>query len=159
GVALEVQVKALAKAVAATAKGGNRSGKQREQVFLEDLLFTHRGLSGPAILQISSYWNPGEVIRIDLAPQQDLEQALLQAKQGGRQQLATVLAGLWPKRLAEQWLAHEDFSAADLATRRLADVPDRLLRLLAERIHGWTLVPNGTAGYKKAEVMRGGIDT
>lgn len=159
GVALEVQVKAATPAAVGATKGGKRGGKPREQAFLEDLLFTHRGLSGPAILQISSYWNPGEAIHIDLAPQQDLEQALLQAKQGGRQQLATVLAGLWPKRLAEQWLAQEDFSAADLASRRLADVPDRLLRLLAERIHGWTLVPNGTAGYKKAEVMRGGIDT
>ncbi|MCC2594777.1 NAD(P)/FAD-dependent oxidoreductase [Pusillimonas sp. MFBS29] len=159
GVALEVQVKVSVPAGAGSAKGGKRGGKPREQAFLEDLLFTHRGLSGPAILQISSYWNPGEAIRLDLAPQQDLAQALLQAKQGGRQQLGTVLAGLWPKRLAEQWLAHEDFSASDLGSHRLADVPDRVLRLLAERIHDWSLVPSGTAGYKKAEVMRGGVDT
>ena len=140
-------------------RSGKPGGKSREQVFAEDLLFTHRGLSGPAILQISSYWNPGEAIQIDLAPDQNLEEALIAAKQGGRQQLGTALAGLWPKRLAEQWLAHADVSAPGLASKRLADVPDKLLRQLATQIHGWSLVPNGTAGYKKAEVMRGGVDT
>src|SRR5690606_5757749 len=83
-----------------------RSGTGKAKAaFLEDLLFTHRGLSGPAILQISSYWNPGEPIQIDLAPDQDLENALLQAKPGNRQKLETALATIWPKRLAEQWLA------------------------------------------------------
>src|SRR3546814_2226988 len=71
-------------------------------VFLEDLLFTHRGLSGPAVLQISSYWNPGDAIVIDLAPGQNLEKGLLDAKAGSRQQLGSVLAGLWPKRLADR---------------------------------------------------------
>jgi len=127
--------------------------------FLEDLLFTHRGLSGPAILQISTFWNPGEPIHIDLAPEQDLEQGLLAAKSGGRQQLSTVLAGLWPKRLADQWLAQAGSGDADFGARRLADVPDKSLRELAARIHRWSLVPSGTAGYKKAEVMRGGVDT
>lgn len=131
--------------------------------FLEDLLFTHRGLSGPAILQISSYWNPGQPISLDLAPGRDLGQALIQAKPGSRQQLATVLAGLWPKRLAEQWLAQQAHgNTADqpgLGTARLADIPDKALRALATRIHAWSLVPTGTAGYKKAEVMRGGVDT
>src|SRR5690606_11052848 len=144
---------------AAAAQGGKRGAGQNRQEFLEDLLFTHRGLSGPAILQISSYWNPGDAIHIDLAPHQSLATDLLTAKQGGRQQLGTVLAGLWPKRLAEQWLAHEDVAGADIGAQRLADVPDRVLRQLAERIHGWSLVPTGTAGYKKAEVMRGGVDT
>src|SRR5690606_26750611 len=89
----------------------------------------------------------------------DLEQALLTAKQGGRQQLGTVLAGLWPKRLAEQWLAQSNSAEPGLGAQRLADVPDRLLRQLAARIPGWTLTPSGTAGYKKAEGMRGGVDT
>ena len=75
-------------------------GKARGE-FLEDLLFTHRGLSGPAILQISSYWKPGEPIVVDLAPGRDLAAELLDAKSGNRQQLHTVLAGLWPKRLAD----------------------------------------------------------
>ncbi|MFQ1064812.1 NAD(P)/FAD-dependent oxidoreductase [Bordetella trematum] len=131
-------------------------GKTRGQ-FLEDLLFTHRGLSGPAILQISSYWKPGEAIAIDLAPGRDLAAELLAAKSGSRQQLQTVLAGLWPRRLADAWLAQGE--GAGLAQARLADVPDRKLRELAARIHAWPLTPTGTAGYKKAEVMRGGVDT
>ncbi|HLR78143.1 MAG TPA: NAD(P)/FAD-dependent oxidoreductase [Burkholderiaceae bacterium] len=125
-------------------------------LFQEDLLFTHRGLSGPAVLQISSYWNPGEPIRIDLCPGQDLEQRLLEAKRSGRRHLATVLSGLWPRRLAEQWLANV---GQDLGAQRLADIPDRSLRALADTIHAWTLHPAGTAGYRKAEVMRGGVDT
>ncbi|RYF59990.1 MAG: NAD(P)/FAD-dependent oxidoreductase [Comamonadaceae bacterium] len=127
------------------------TGKHRT-TFLEDVLFTHRGLSGPGILQISSYWDPNTPISIDLAPGRDLAQELMAARHGNRQQLATVLAGLWPKRLAEIWLA-------DLATERLADVPDRALRALGQALHQWELVPNGTQGYKKAEVMRGGVDT
>ncbi|MFC4277082.1 BaiN/RdsA family NAD(P)/FAD-dependent oxidoreductase [Achromobacter aloeverae] len=132
-------------------EAGVRSGQGE---FLEDLLFTHRGLSGPAILQISSYWNPGEPLSLDLAPGLDLGQDLVAAKPGNRQQLGTVLAGLWPRRLAEAWLEGDG-----LATQRLADIPDKTLRALAARIHDWTLVPTGTAGYKKAEVMRGGVDT
>ncbi len=125
---------------------------RRPPAFLEDVLFTHKGLSGPGILQISSYWQPGEQIRLDLAPDVDMEALLLEAKAGGRQQLGTLLASLWPKRLSEQWLG-------ELAASRIADLPDRTLRELAARIKGWTVIPNGTLGYKKAEVMRGGVDT
>jgi predicted Rossmann fold flavoprotein len=125
--------------------------------FLEDVLFTHRGLSGPAVLQISSYWQPGTPIHIDLAPQRSMEAFLLENKRGNRQQLDSVLAQAWPRRLAEQWLGH--LGGASLVACRLADVPDRVLRDLARRIHHWTLQPSGTAGYKKAEVMRGGVDT
>ncbi|MDQ6215862.1 NAD(P)/FAD-dependent oxidoreductase [Achromobacter insolitus] len=134
-------------------------GKTRGE-FLEDLLFTHRGLSGPAILQISSYWKPGEPIVVDLAPGRDLAEELLASKSGNRQQLHTVLAGLWPKRLADRWLhLAEQGGKPGLASLRLADAPDKTLRALAQDIHQWTLVPSGTAGYKKAEVMRGGVDT
>ncbi|HUH88210.1 MAG TPA: NAD(P)/FAD-dependent oxidoreductase [Pusillimonas sp.] len=142
GVSLEVDVRC-----------GQGKGKAR---FVEDLLFTHRGLSGPAILQVSSYWNPGEAIHINLAPDQDLEQVLLAAKPGNRQQLDNTLSAIWPKRLAEQWLAAMPEAPAAM---RMADVPDKVLRLLAARIHGWSLRPTGTAGYRKAEVMRGGVDT
>ncbi|MCD0501425.1 NAD(P)/FAD-dependent oxidoreductase [Bordetella petrii] len=146
GVALEVSLRT----------GSGRSGGE----FLEDLLFTHRGLSGPAILQISSYWQPGQPIVIDLAAGRDLAGELIAAKPGSRQQLHTVLAGLWPRRLADQWLeAAEQGGQAGLATVRLADTPDKTLRALAQGIHQWSLVPSGTAGYKKAEVMRGGVDT
>ncbi len=145
GVALEVVVKC-------------GQGKGRTE-FLEDLLFTHRGLSGPAILQISSFWNPGEAISLDLAPGQNLEQSLLASKSGNRQQLGSVLAGLWPKRLADQWLANASGAGQSAGALRLADTPDKLLRQVASQIHHWTLTPTGTAGYKKAEVMRGGVDT
>ena len=143
---------------AAAPKPARRARKSGKQVatFLEDLLFTHRGLSGPAILQISTFWNPGEPIEIDLAPDTDIGTALIAAKPGSRQQLVTALAGLWPRRLAEQWLKME---GGDLGGARLADLPDRRLQALAERIHRWQLVPSGTAGYRKAEVMRGGVDT
>lgn len=169
GVALEVKVSnAPGSAVrgaggdAESAAGGKpgKSGGKRQRVqstsFLEDLLFTHRGLSGPAILQISTFWNPGEAIDIDLAPDADIAAALLSAKPGSRQQVGTALAGLWPRRLAEQWLAH---AGGGLADARLADVADRRLQALAEDIHRWRLMPTGTAGYRKAEVMRGGVDT
>ena len=143
---------------AGTIKPARRGRKNASQVatFLEDLLFTHRGLSGPAILQISTFWNPGEPIEIDLAPDIDIGAALIAAKPGSRQQLVTALAGLWPRRLAEQWLKME---GSDLADARLADLADRRLSALAERIHHWQLIPSGTAGYRKAEVMRGGVDT
>ena len=154
------------------------AGRARGE-FLEDLLFTHRGLSGPAILQISSFWQPGEAIVIDLAPGRDLAAELIAAKPGNRQQLHTVLGGLWPRRLADQWLGFAGQSGhqaagqsrqagrqtvstagrSELAELRLADIPDKTLRSLADGIHQWRLVPSGTAGYKKAEVMRGGVDT
>ncbi len=135
------------------------SGRARGE-FLEDLLFTHRGLSGPAILQISSYWQPGEAIVIDLAAGRNLAEALIADKPGNRQQLHTVLSGLWPRRLADQWLhLAEQNGYPGLATMRLADTPDKTLRALGQGIHQWRLVPSGTAGYKKAEVMRGGVDT
>ncbi len=140
GMALEVDI--------ATGAG------KRAQQFREDLLVTHRGLSGPGVLQISSYWNPGESIRVDLAPGHDLAETLVQAKPGSRQQVDTVLAGLLPRRLADHWLA-----AQGLAGKRLADLGDKALRALGESLQAWSLVPTGTAGYRKAEVMRGGVDT
>lgn len=132
---------------------------KKKMAFLEDLLWTHRGLSGPGILQISSYWNPGETIRINLAPHLDLQTTLLAAKQGNKQQLGNYLTGLLPKRLVEPWLAATGVLDPTLLQKRLADLPDSVLRRLAEALSQWALVPTGTAGYKKAEVMRGGVDT
>lgn len=127
--------------------------------FLEDLLFTHRGLSGPGILQISSYWQPGEPIYIDLAPGTDLSQQLITAKSGNKQQLGNFLSTLWPKRLVEQWISAAQALPEGVAQQRMADIPDKVLRQLGQALHQWTLTPTGTAGYKKAEVMRGGVDT
>ena len=123
--------------------------------FLEDLLFTHRGMSGPAILQISSFWRPGSPLRIDLAPGQDLEALLTAAKPHSRRKLSNELNELLPRRLADTWLA----TRPELADRPLAELRDRDLAILAGQLHRWELVPSGTEGYRKAEVTAGGVDT
>ena len=126
--------------------------------FSEDLLFTHRGLSGPAILQISSYWNPGAALSIDLARQaagDTLASVLIARKNDSRQNLANVLATLLPRRLADGWLALQNLRGE----RCIAEVGDKSLRGLAESLHRWSLVPSGTEGYRKAEVTRGGVAT
>jgi predicted Rossmann fold flavoprotein len=123
-----------------------------KQTFFEDMLFTHRGLSGPAILQISSYWRAGQSLRINLVPQPQLAQTLLAQKSGARQQMSTVMGQFWPKRLAEQWLG-------DQGQRKFAEWSDRSIRSLVEQIQNWRLMPSGTAGLRKAEVMAGGVDT
>ena len=130
------------------------SGKTRGE-FLEDLLFTHRGLSGPAILQISSYWQPGTPIRVDLAPQAALKVALAEAKRSSRRKLVNELSELVPRRLAERWLQDQP----DLAERLMPDQRDRELGALAAQLHDWSLTPDGTEGYRKAEVTSGGVDT
>jgi predicted Rossmann fold flavoprotein len=123
--------------------------------FLEDLLFTHRGLSGPAVLQISSYWRPGQPLRIDLSPAEELAAALKRDKAQSRRHLGNALAAYLPQRLAEAWLA-----AAGLpADRPMPEVRDRDLDQLAQRLHRWELLPDGTEGWRKAEVTAGGVDT
>ena len=130
------------------------SGKARGE-FLEDLLFTHRGLSGPAILQISTYWQPGTPIRLDLAPTQDLAETLAAAKVTSRRQLGNELAELLPRRLADTWLADRP----ELAQRPMPELRDRDLQQLAAGLSRWELTPSGTEGYRKAEVTAGGVDT
>jgi predicted Rossmann fold flavoprotein len=129
-----------------------RSGAARTE-FADDLLFTHRGLSGPAALQISTYWRPGESIAIDLAPEVPLERALLDAKHG-RRSVGTVLAELLPRRLADAWLAPTGFDE-----RLAAELRDRDLVALAAGLHHWAVTPASTEGYRKAEVTAGGVDT
>ena len=123
--------------------------------FREALLFTHRGLSGPSILQISSYWMPGEAICIDLAPDVEVL-ALLREQRGAhpRQQAATALATVLPRRLAQQ-LAER----SDCAVGNLAELSDAKLRALAAAVHGWQVVPDGSEGFRKAEVTVGGVAT
>jgi predicted Rossmann fold flavoprotein len=129
-------------------------GKSRT-TFAEDLLFTHRGLSGPAVLQISSYWAEGTPIRLDLAPGRDLKELLLAAKGSSRRLLANELGELIPKRLAEAWLA----DTPAIAQRPMPDQRDRDLSDLAARLQRWELRPQGSEGYRKAEVTAGGVDT
>ena len=126
--------------------------------FDEDLLFTHRGLSGPAILQISSFWNPRQPIRIDLVPSlahADLSEQLITLKRSSRQAIANALITLLPHRLAEQWIAMSGIDTGE----RIAAVPDSVLRDLAASLKDWQLTPSGTEGYRKAEVTRGGVAT
>lgn len=122
--------------------------------FREALLFTHRGLSGPSILQISSYWKEGDEITLSLEPGADFTELLKTAKcDNGRQQIQTVLAQHLPKRLA-QYLAE----TAKLE-RPLADLSDKALASVAERIRRWPIKPAGSEGYRTAEVTLGGVDT
>jgi predicted Rossmann fold flavoprotein len=130
------------------------TGRQRTE-FSEDLLLTHRGLSGPGVLQISSYWNPSEPISIDLLPGVDATDELIAAKRESRKQVGTFLAERVPARLAQTWLDVQRVRADS----RLADLPDKTLRQIGESLSRWTLTPNGTEGYRKAEVTRGGVDT
>ncbi|MFY9511785.1 MAG: NAD(P)/FAD-dependent oxidoreductase [Rubrivivax sp.] len=129
------------------------AGKERGR-FVEDLLFTHRGLSGPAVLQISSYWRNGEALRIALAPA-GLEQRLREAKAGSRRQLGNELAALLPSRLAATWLQLQGLPA----DRLLAEVKDKDLARLADSLQRWQILPSGNEGWRKAEVMAGGVDT
>ncbi|GHB46102.1 hypothetical protein GCM10007094_39260 [Pseudovibrio japonicus] len=122
--------------------------------FREGLLFTHRGLSGPSILQISSYWEEGKDIRVNLLPDTDAFDALKSAKQNQpKQDIKTTLAGLLPKKLAAH-IAEEHKLGG-----RLADTSDKVLRKAALAINDWTIKPVGTEGYRTAEVTLGGVNT
>ncbi len=122
------------------------------QHFRESLLLTHRGLSGPAILQISSYWRGGDTIEIDLLPGLDVEATLLAAS-GSRVQLDNLLAQFLPKRLCQHWCAAND------GVKPLSEFSHGELRRIAHGLHHWQLRPSGTLGYNKAEVTLGGVDT
>ncbi|MBL1430757.1 MAG: NAD(P)/FAD-dependent oxidoreductase [Robiginitomaculum sp.] len=121
--------------------------------FDEAMLFTHRGLSGPAILQISSYWSPGDKVRVDLLPDIDfLAKAKSARTTNPKQSPLGFLSGLLPKRLAS-------YIAALISQQRMGDISDRALSSLATDLQSWSFVPTNTLGYKIAEVTRGGIDT
>jgi predicted Rossmann fold flavoprotein len=139
----------LALPVGITTGAGHARGE-----FVEDLLFTHRGLSGPAVLQISSYWQPGTPISVDLAPGTDLLALLMKAKATSRRRVANELAALMPSRLADAWVqVHADLQ------RPVAEASNKALAGLADRLARWEIVPVGTEGYRKAEVTLGGVDT
>jgi len=122
--------------------------------FDEALLFTHRGLSGPSVLQLSSYWRDGEAIMVNLIPELPLYDLLRDQRQAeGRRDLSTELSRLLPARLA-------DFLSTELRlTGRLADQSDAALQTLCQQLSNWQLTPSGTEGYRTAEVTLGGIDT
>ncbi len=132
--------------------------KKTSITFAEDLLFTHRGLSGPGVLQISSYWQPDTPIRLNLAPEVDIAEHLNAAKATSRKLIANELAGLVPSRLADTWVDQGAALGHNWA-RPVNEATDKSLNALAERLSRWELTPTGTEGYKKAEVTAGGVDT
>jgi predicted Rossmann fold flavoprotein len=125
------------------------------QSFRENLLFTHRGLSGPAILQISSFWHPGEAVEIDLLPDHDVLE-WLQGQQSARpgSELKTVLAEVFTKKMAalvaDRWFAK---------SKPMKQYTPAELRAIADQLSAWRVVPAGTEGYRTAEVTLGGVDT
>ena len=128
--------------------------KKHRTQFHEDLLFTHRGLSGPAVLQISSYWQPGTPLTLDFAPGTDVAARLQEAKRDSRKRIANELAALVPARLADAWVGDDP-----ALQRPINEAADKALARLAERIQRWEITPDGSEGYKKAEVTAGGVDT
>jgi predicted Rossmann fold flavoprotein len=145
GIALEVEVET----------GSNKGKGAKRGFFREDLLFTHRGLSGPAILQISSYWQPGTPIIVNLLPDVDVADELITNKGTLKKQLGNILAQWLPTRLAEGLLLANGFAL----DARVADMPDARLRALGAASNRWSIVPTGSEGYRKAEVTLGGVDT
>jgi len=123
--------------------------------FRENILFTHRGLSGPAALQLSNYWLPGENLQVNLFPDEDLHSGLLARKQSHpRSLLRTLLSAQLARSLVDElqallWPAH--------AETPLAEIPDAVLLQIADELNGWVLRPSGTEGYRTAEVTLGGV--
>lgn len=122
--------------------------------FEEGLLFTHRGLSGPSILQISSYWREGDAIEVDLAVGRNTNTELQVLRQvSGRQSLKSAVSGLVPERVAAQIVDRSGLKG------NLADQTNAKMSALSDLVHSWHLVPNGSEGYRTAEVTLGGVDT
>jgi len=134
--------------------------------FRENLLFTHAGLSGPASLQASLHWYAGDTVEVNLSPEVDVTQYLLQKKrEGARSEVKNLLSEIIPRRLAERFCdlyyagASTGTGPNAVASLPLAQIPDRQLTDLADKIQSWKFIPSGTVGYSKAEVTRGGVDT
>ncbi|MGQ4877497.1 NAD(P)/FAD-dependent oxidoreductase [Billgrantia sp. LNSP4103-1] len=146
GVACDVAVSAV--------RDGRRLGPGPERRYCEPMLFTHRGLSGPGMLQISSYWQPGDELEIDLFPGLDLAAALAEARQATpRRQLTTWLGDRLPRRLAQaltEWHGEDPI---------LAEFSNARIETWCSRLGQWRLKPAGTEGWRTAEVTQGGVDT
>lgn len=121
--------------------------------FRDQVLITHKGLSGPAILQISNYWHPGDWLELDLLPDENLEALLLEQRRQQDKLLANWLDQFWPHRFALAWVESHG------PNKPLRQYDEREIRTLAQAAHHWRFRPSGTVGYKKAEVTRGGVDT
>ncbi len=158
GLALEVDIKIGAETGSAQFDNKKSQRQQNQQIqFREDLLFTHRGLSGPAVLQISSFWEMGKTLEINLLPEMNVAEVFIQGKGQFKKNLGNLLAQWLPSRLAENWLINYGYDLQ--ANMRIADIPDKQLQALGQSLNQWRITPNGSEGYRKAEVTRGGIDT
>lgn len=125
--------------------------------FPRPMLFTHRGLSGPAMLQLSNYWQVGEAIHINLVPNVDISDLLIEAKANHPKQLIrSVLTEYFPKNLL---LALQDLHWSEFKDKELANIKDENLIAIGDKINNWTIKPSGTEGYRTAEVTRGGVNT
>jgi predicted Rossmann fold flavoprotein len=125
-----------------------------KQTFRDAILFTHRGLSGPAILQISNYWEPGDAVTINLLPDFDLAAAIiLWQKERPKAELKNLIGERLTKRLAQQWLALSS------ENKPVSQYNQKEIAAISERFHQWRVVPSGTTGYPIAEVTKGGVDT
>lgn len=125
-----------------------------KQTFRDAILFTHRGLSGPAILQISNYWEPGDAVTINLLPDFDLAGAIQQWRmERPKAELKTVIGERLTRRLAHQWLALSS------ENKPVSQYTQKEITAIVARFHHWTIVPSGTTGYPVAEVTKGGLDT
>lgn len=141
------ELEALSGIAVACEAGNNRTS------FKDNLLFTHRGLSGPAMLQLSSYWQPGEEICIRLLPDADLSDRLVQQRQTGpNRSLAACLAELFPKRMLPVFIDDS------LLSEKMQALSNSRLESVAQRLQQWHIRPNGTEGYRTAEVTVGGVD-
>jgi predicted Rossmann fold flavoprotein len=120
--------------------------------FRGNILFTHRGLSGPAVLQASLYWEPGEPLLIDLLPALDINEVILSARQS-KMEVQTLLAGHLPKRFVQTWCDHT------IISKPVNQCSDNELKAIAEGLHAWKIIPKGTEGYDVAEVTAGGVNT
>ena len=141
----------MAALAGASVDGAVTAGRAR---FDDGLLFTHRGLSGPSVLQASSYWREGEAVAVDLAANVDLAPALAAQRQaGGRMAVATALARHMPERVARAVAARAG------ARGNLADQSNAALDGIAAAAKDWRVTPSGSEGWRTAEVMRGGVDT
>jgi hypothetical protein len=134
-----------------------------KQAFRENLLITHRGLSGPVILQISSYWELGQPLHINLLPEHDMQEILKEQQRGNSMLLNNFLSQYLPKRFIEAWFKHlaeqKQIGIMLAANKPLNQYSEKDLMQLADKLHDWLITPTGTLGYAKAEVTCGGVDT
>ena len=153
-------VKGISERLSGLALDGTLScidGNGQERSFSEAILFTHRGLSGPAVLQLSNYWQPGSAVHFDMVPSLDMSEWLLAQKQSSPKSLLRTLVG---QQLSKGLVTElQTLFWPEQQHKPVAEITDAVLKTVGEQINGWQLKPSGTEGYRTAEVTLGGVDT